>query len=188
MHDGKDPHWFHFKCFFEKHRPKTTDDIDHFEDIRYEDQEKIRQKVVEFSGILLPEASKGKKGKKRAAEAEAPASNVALMDFGIEYSVSSRAECVGCQNKIVKDDIRIKKIVYDTEVGEWQRQLILLKVFKLFYNFRHEVRRTTFVASSQLLREDPRRLRLLLGRTRLARIRDFVAGRQKDRQEGIAVS
>jgi poly [ADP-ribose] polymerase 1 len=79
------------------------------------DQEKIRKKIEETSGILLPETSKGKKGKKRTAESQANAA--ALKDFGIEYSVSSRAECVGCQNKIMKDDIRVKRIVYDTEVG-----------------------------------------------------------------------
>lgn len=115
-HDGKDPHWFHGeRCFFEKHRPKSTDEMDHFEDIRYEDQEVIRKKVVELGGMLLPSTSKGKKGKKRAAEPDA--SEVALRDFGIEYSVSSRAECVGCQNKIMKEDIRVKRVVYDTEVG-----------------------------------------------------------------------
>lgn len=83
--------------------------------IRYEDQEEIRKKVESFSGILLPETGK-KKGKKRAADAD-DASAIALNDFSIEYSVSSRAECVGCHNKIVKEDIRIKKTVYDTEVG-----------------------------------------------------------------------
>lgn len=75
----------------------------------------IRKKVEELSGILLPSTSKGKKGKKRAAEPDA--SEVAMKDFAIEYSVSSRAECVGCQNKIMKEDIRVKRVVYDTEVG-----------------------------------------------------------------------
>lgn len=40
-----------------------------------------------------------------------------MKDFGVEYSLSSRAECVGCQNKIMKEDIRVKKVVFDTEVG-----------------------------------------------------------------------
>lgn len=42
---------------------------------------------------------------------------MALKDFGVEYSRSSRAECVGCQSKIMKEDVRVKKVVYDTEVG-----------------------------------------------------------------------
>lgn len=62
----------------------------------------------------MPETSKGKKGKKRSAD---DSNTAALKDFGIEYSKSSRAECVGCNNKIMKEDIRIKKTVYDTEVG-----------------------------------------------------------------------
>lgn len=92
-HDGKDPHWFHSHCFFLKHRPASVDDIDHFEDIRYEDQQTIRDKIGSTTGILLPETSKGKKGKKRAAsDNDASASNAALLnDFGIEYSKSSRA-------------------------------------------------------------------------------------------------
>lgn len=35
----------------------------------------------------------------------------------MEYSKSSRADCVGCHNKIMKEDIRVKRVVYDTEVG-----------------------------------------------------------------------
>lgn len=61
--------------------------------------------------------TKGKKGKKRAATENDEVSEIMIKDFGIEYSVSSRAECVGCHNKIMKEDIRVKKIVYDTEVG-----------------------------------------------------------------------
>jgi poly [ADP-ribose] polymerase 1 len=114
-HDGKDPQWFHFDCFFVKQRPKTVDEIEHFENISSDDQQRIRKKIEDSTGILLPETSKGKKGKKRAADSQANAA--ALKDFGIEYSVSSRAECVGCQNKIMKENIRVKKIVYDTEVG-----------------------------------------------------------------------
>lgn len=67
-----------------------------------------------MTGLLLPETSKGKKGKKRAAESS---SNAALKDFGIEYSKSSRAECAGCHDKIMKEAIRIKKTAFDTEVG-----------------------------------------------------------------------
>lgn len=66
---------------------------------------------------MLPEPSKGKKGKKRAAEPEGSVPLSVVNDFGVEYSKSSRAECVGCHNKIFKDDLRVKKTVYDTEVG-----------------------------------------------------------------------
>lgn len=53
------------------------------------------------------------KGKKRAAAS----SSKALKDFGVEYAKSGRAACPACFLKISKDEIRIKKTVYDTEVG-----------------------------------------------------------------------
>lgn len=107
-------------CFFLKHRPKSIDEIEHFESIRYEDQKTIREKVESLGGILLPEPKK--KGKKRSAD-EASASSAAVKslivkDFGIEYSKSSRATCKGCGSLIMKEEIRIKKMDYDTEVGQ----------------------------------------------------------------------
>lgn len=45
MFDGKTPNWYHFKCFFGKQRPKTVDDIEHYESLRYEDQTKIKEKL-----------------------------------------------------------------------------------------------------------------------------------------------
>lgn len=69
-------------------------------------------------GILLPETSKGKKGKKRAADdSGAGSSNAALKDFGVEYAKSSRATCAGCGNLIMVNEVRVKKIDYTTEVG-----------------------------------------------------------------------
>lgn len=41
----------------------------------------------------------------------------ALRDFGVEYSKSSRANCCGCRQKIAKAIVRVKKVVYTTEVG-----------------------------------------------------------------------
>lgn len=40
-----------------------------------------------------------------------------MKDFGVEYAKSGRAACCGCQQKIARDDLRIKKVVFDTEVG-----------------------------------------------------------------------
>lgn len=55
-------------------------------------------------------SSKG--GKKRNI-----AENSAIKDFGLEYAKSGRAACRGCELKILKGQIRIRKTVYDTEVG-----------------------------------------------------------------------
>lgn len=52
-----------------------------------------------------------KKGQKRSAP------KIVLSDYGVQYSVSSRAECVGCRSKIMKSQVRVFKTVYDTEVG-----------------------------------------------------------------------
>lgn len=68
----------------------------------------------------MPEAkAKGKgkgKGKKRGAD-DGKATAKFLNDFGIEYAKSGRSACPGCFQKIPKDQLRIKKMAYDTEVG-----------------------------------------------------------------------
>ncbi|XP_022914189.2 poly [ADP-ribose] polymerase [Onthophagus taurus] len=110
--DGKQPNWYHHMCFFTKQRPKSVDDIENYETLRNEDQEFIKQKVdstASGSSTVVP----AKKGKKRDAE-----SNNALKDFKIEYSKSSRAACRGCEQKILKDEIRISKKDFETDVGK----------------------------------------------------------------------
>lgn len=53
-----------------------------------------------------------KSGKKRSKEEQQ-----AVKDFGIEYAKSGRAACRGCELKINKDEVRVCKTVFDTEVG-----------------------------------------------------------------------
>lgn len=67
---------------------------------------------------MVPETKgKGKgKGKKRLADEADPAVQL-LNDFGVEYAKSARSTCPGCFQKICKDEVRIKKTLYDTEVG-----------------------------------------------------------------------
>lgn len=72
---------------------------------------------------MVPKAEpkgKGSKGKKRGAESTASDKGLSaalLNDFGVEYAKSGRATCAACFIKISKDEIRIKKTAYDTEVG-----------------------------------------------------------------------
>ncbi|XP_045461901.1 poly [ADP-ribose] polymerase [Harmonia axyridis] len=113
--DGKITKWYHEMCFFSKQRPKTVDDIENFETLRLPDQEKIREKIAAAGSVILPE-KKGR-GKKRDATAAA-LKNAALKDFLIEYSKSSRATCRGCELKIMKEEIRISKKDFETEVGK----------------------------------------------------------------------
>lgn len=75
--------------------------------------------VGDGATAVIPTSKKGK-SKKRLADDEGESSKAMSMlikDFGIEYAKSGRAACVGCQLKIAKDEVRIKKTVYDTEVG-----------------------------------------------------------------------
>ncbi|KAL3311084.1 Poly [ADP-ribose] polymerase 1 [Cichlidogyrus casuarinus] len=43
--DALIPHWYHFSCFFNKHRVASTAAIQNFDSIRYEDQKKIEEKI-----------------------------------------------------------------------------------------------------------------------------------------------
>lgn len=98
------PNWHHFECFFKKQRPKTTDDIDHFEGLRVEDQDSIKARVGLASVAIVP----NKKGKKRPGEPSAKLKKEALKDFNIEYAKSGRAMCRGCEQKILKDEVNIE--------------------------------------------------------------------------------
>ncbi|XP_018335477.1 poly [ADP-ribose] polymerase [Agrilus planipennis] len=114
MFDGKVPFWYHMKCFFgKKQRPKSVDDIAYFESLRWEDQEKIKEQITDVATAVVPLPKKGKKRDKK----EAAAIKAALADFKIEYSKSSRATCRGCEQKIMKGEVRISKKDYETEVG-----------------------------------------------------------------------
>lgn len=112
FHDGKQANWFHESCFFNKQRPATVGDVENFENIRFEDQERIQKKIEECASVMaVTESSSNKKKKRSNAE------NSALKDFGIEYAKSGRSACRGCELKILKDQIRVRKTAYDTEVG-----------------------------------------------------------------------
>ncbi|PSN54639.1 Poly [ADP-ribose] polymerase [Blattella germanica] len=111
MFDGKTPHWYHFMCFFGRQRPKTIGDISHFESLRWEDQEKIKAKIESggVGGDVVDGGGKGK-GKKRGAT-----NNVALKDFTVQYAKSGRSTCKGCEEKILKDEVRISKKDFESE-------------------------------------------------------------------------
>lgn len=113
MFDGKMAQWYHFMCFFGKQRPQSVDQIEHFESLRYDDQQKIKEKIEQLGSAIVPTTSKGKgKGKKR----DAPASG-STKDFTLEYAKSSRAICRGCEIKIMKEEVRISKKDYTSEIG-----------------------------------------------------------------------
>lgn len=55
--DGKMTSWYHFDCFFERQRPKSAGDIEHFDQLRWEDQEKINEKIKGNSVIWITNMS-----------------------------------------------------------------------------------------------------------------------------------
>lgn len=38
-----------------------------------------------------------------------------MRDFKVEYAKSSRSACIGCEEKIIKDEVRISKKDYESE-------------------------------------------------------------------------
>ncbi|XP_063237914.1 poly [ADP-ribose] polymerase [Bacillus rossius redtenbacheri] len=104
--DKKVPNWYHDNCFFMKQRPKSVGDIAGFENLRWEDQKKIKDKVdASDAGPSSAGTSKKRKG----------AVPQHLKDFVLEYAKSSRSECRGCETKIAKGLVRISKKDYESE-------------------------------------------------------------------------
>lgn len=91
----------------------STAQIDHFESIRIEDQNAIIARIAKVSAS--PQSTKGKK--RPSTETKLKTNNIVINDFGVEYAKSGRSLCCGCQVKIMKDEVRVKKVFYDTEVG-----------------------------------------------------------------------
>lgn len=72
---------------------------------------------IKHHASVVAEPNTQKKGTKILAETDAKMIKEASEDFGIEYSRTSRAKCRECAITITKGEIRIKKILYDTEVA-----------------------------------------------------------------------
>ncbi|XP_058807262.1 poly [ADP-ribose] polymerase [Phymastichus coffea] len=115
FHDGKLVKWYHANCFFQKQRPKTTGDIAHFDSIRWEDQEYIKKRIEEGGAAgtaAIAAATTSGKGRKRSKAAGGAAANA---DFKAEYAKSNRSKCRGCEETIIKGEIRLSKKDYESE-------------------------------------------------------------------------
>ena len=70
------PSWYHFDCFFEKQSPKEVGDIEGFDLLRWQDQEKINEKLkdairrIEEETISDDESQPKKKKIKKDLEEE----------------------------------------------------------------------------------------------------------------------
>ncbi|KAG0725102.1 Poly [ADP-ribose] polymerase [Chionoecetes opilio] len=117
MFDGKVPHWYHYMCFFGKQRPKTVADIAHLDSLRWEDQEEIKARV-ESGAAGKGAAGKGATSKKGGKKGKGSANGVSPKDYNMEYAKSGRAMCRGCENKILKGEVRISKKDYEAETAK----------------------------------------------------------------------
>jgi len=96
--DGKMPNWYHFACFFGRNRIKTVADIKHFDQLRWEDQTKIKDKIV-------PHGEGGVQAGAGAGDAS---------DYGVDSAKSSRSKCRGCEANITKGAVRVSIKDYDS--------------------------------------------------------------------------
>ncbi|XP_057329365.1 poly [ADP-ribose] polymerase-like [Microplitis mediator] len=89
--------WFHGQCFFDENNPKSITEIDNFDNIKWEDQEFIRKKIE--SGPV-PGTSK---------ESQHPKTeNNLKKSYVIEYALSNKSICAGCEVYILKNDVRVQ--------------------------------------------------------------------------------
>lgn len=84
------PNWFHYSCFFKKHKVNAYSDIGGFDSLRWDDQEKIKGKVGGGGG------GSGGKGSEPAT------ASGASDDLQVEYAKSNRSKCKNCKEQIDK--------------------------------------------------------------------------------------
>lgn len=88
--DGKQPNWYHFSCFFKQSKPRAVAEISGFGSLRWEDQQRIREKLGGTDVVDGPSSSGSKKRKTTRS------------DLQVEYAKSSRSSCKGCLSQIPK--------------------------------------------------------------------------------------
>ncbi len=103
------PHWFHYKCFFVKNKPKIISDIKGVNELRWDDAQKIKA----VFGITSPSASASTSAS-TASSTTLPAldfANNIEKDYRVEYAKSNRSKCKECGEKIEKLELRLAIMV-----------------------------------------------------------------------------
>ncbi|XP_077991916.1 poly [ADP-ribose] polymerase 1-like [Glandiceps talaboti] len=106
--DGKIPHWYHYSCFWKRNKVTSHGEIGGLEALRWDDQQKIKDKIA---GGGDDGGSGGATGKKKKEE------TFKLEDFSCGYAKSNRSTCRGCDEKIQKDTLRLARIVLEKQRG-----------------------------------------------------------------------
>lgn len=115
--DRKIHYWHHEDCFFKKKNLSNVSEIEDFDKILHEDQERIKTKIKVYeeyhsAALVLPKTSKIRK-----RSFEDINLNVLPM-FSLEYAKTSSATCRCCDVKISKNDMKISKSNYDPRYGD----------------------------------------------------------------------
>ncbi|GFS80273.1 poly polymerase 1 [Nephila pilipes] len=98
LYDGKMAMWHHLACFFKKKNKLTsTSEIANFNNLRWEDQEKVK-KLLGGGGSSEGDPSNG------------TASSSGYSDFSVEYAKSGKSTCRSCGVKIGQREVRISKL------------------------------------------------------------------------------
>jgi hypothetical protein len=156
--DGKIPTWYHINCFFKKVKPADAQIIKGFEDLRWDDQEKLRQKVDGTS-------TNGKNDKSNETEDSTTA-------FNAEYARSNRSTCHGCNTKIEKDLVRLSRKVTISHTYSPADQWYHIDCFKEHKDELHfHGTAETFEGFNDLNKEDQTELKKKFGSTTVNRKR-----------------
>ncbi|CAF1225824.1 unnamed protein product [Rotaria sp. Silwood1] len=148
--DGKIPTWYHMGCFFKKVKPADPQIIKGFDNLRWDDQEKIRKKI---DGTSKNESND------KSGETESDSKN-----FNAEYARSNRSTCHGCNIRIEKDLVRLSKKVSTNHHHSLTDQWYHIDCFKehkdeLQFNGTAE----TFLGFNELNKEDQTELKKKFG-------------------------
>lgn len=150
--DGKIPTWYHMNCFFKKVKPADAQIIKGFDDLRWDDQETIRNKLEGKSANQLTQKSSN----------EQESSSM----YTVEYARSNRSTCQGCNEKIEKNLVRLSKKA--TVDGSYvpQDQWYHIDCFKSNKDsIQFDGNAETFSGFDQLNKEDQTELKKKFGST-----------------------
>ncbi|KAE9552545.1 hypothetical protein FO519_004242 [Halicephalobus sp. NKZ332] len=90
--DGLQDNWFHFDCFWKRAKAENLSEgnIKNMEQLKWDDQERIRNRIAEF--------------KETAVDAPTPKSHIPK----VEIAKTSSGKCFDCKEKIQKGEVRIQ--------------------------------------------------------------------------------
>lgn len=98
--DGKMPQWHHLRCFFNKYMPSDPSEIQGFDNLRWDDQQRIKEKMglITVSSEVLDKVV--------VNQPVSTDQSAQPQSVSVEYSKSNRSKCKKCEKKIERDELR----------------------------------------------------------------------------------